>query len=259
MNGAMIAFTPHTTCGATVTLSVDSLGAKPLRTSTSVELQSGMLIAGTPYVATYNNSDGVWYLHNFYGNPFNVPLGSGLDYWGSSAPNSAFALAQGQAISRTTYATLFSLFSTTYGIGDGSTTFNIPDKVGRVSAMLDGGSARLSATYFGSSPATLGNHGGLESHTLIAGEVPSLTSTGTNSISVTSSATVPQTPSTAPVQQISSGINPYLGGSLATLTSTGSNSISVASTGTGGAGAGAASPHAIVQPTIICNYIIRII
>ena len=33
MNGAMIAFVPHTTCGATVTLNVDGLGAKPLRTS----------------------------------------------------------------------------------------------------------------------------------------------------------------------------------------------------------------------------------
>ena len=56
MNGAMIAFTPHTTNGATVTLNVDSLGAKPLRTSTGVELLAGMLIVGTPYVATYNNS-----------------------------------------------------------------------------------------------------------------------------------------------------------------------------------------------------------
>ena len=73
----------------------------------------------------------------FYGNPYNVPLAAGLDYWGATAPNSAFAFPTGQAISRTTYAPLFSLFSTTYGSGDGSTTFNLPDKRGRISAAID--------------------------------------------------------------------------------------------------------------------------
>ena len=48
MNGAMIAFVPHTTSGATVTLNVDGLGAKPLRSAPSLELQSGVLIQGTP-------------------------------------------------------------------------------------------------------------------------------------------------------------------------------------------------------------------
>jgi hypothetical protein len=66
LNGQMIAFTPHTTNGATVTLNADSLGAKPLRTSPGVELLAGTLIQGTPYVATYNNSDGAFYLHSFY-------------------------------------------------------------------------------------------------------------------------------------------------------------------------------------------------
>jgi hypothetical protein len=74
MNGAMIAFSPHATNGATVTLNVDGLGAKPLRSSPSVELLAGTLILGTPYVATYNNSDAAWYLQNFYGNPYNIPL-----------------------------------------------------------------------------------------------------------------------------------------------------------------------------------------
>lgn len=39
-------------------------------------------------------------------------------------------LCNGQAISRTTYATLFSIIGTTYGVGDGSTTFNIPNYTG---------------------------------------------------------------------------------------------------------------------------------
>src|SRR6185312_9570157 len=48
LNGQIIAFSPHTTNGATVTLNVDSLGAKPLRAQPSVELQGGVLIQGTP-------------------------------------------------------------------------------------------------------------------------------------------------------------------------------------------------------------------
>src|SRR5258708_2604472 len=72
-----------------------------------------------------------------------VPLGGLMPYIGSTAPNTAFVLPFGQAISRTTYATLFSLVSTTFGVGDGSTTFNIPDLRGRVIPGLDnmGGSA----------------------------------------------------------------------------------------------------------------------
>jgi hypothetical protein len=64
MSGHVIAFTPHATNGATVTLNVDGLGAKPLRTAPSVELLAGTLVQGTPYTALYNNSDAAWYLQN---------------------------------------------------------------------------------------------------------------------------------------------------------------------------------------------------
>src|SRR5580704_625335 len=62
LNGQMIAFVPHVTCGNPVTLNVDGTGAKPLRSSPGVELPSGALIQGTPYVAVYSNNDGVFYL-----------------------------------------------------------------------------------------------------------------------------------------------------------------------------------------------------
>ena len=83
----VIAFTPHATNGVgPVTLNVDGLGAKPLRSAPSADLLAGVIIQGTPYLATYNNSDGAFYLRGFYGNPYNVPLGAGLDYWLSTAP-----------------------------------------------------------------------------------------------------------------------------------------------------------------------------
>src|SRR5262245_54777847 len=71
LGGQMIAFTPHTTNAATVTLNVDGLGAKPLRTAPNTELLAGTIIQGTPYVAVYSNTDGVFYLQGFFGNPYN--------------------------------------------------------------------------------------------------------------------------------------------------------------------------------------------
>jgi len=55
-----------------------------------------------------------------------VPTGSITMYGGAAAPT-GFVLCQGQAINRTTYADLFTAIGTTYGVGDGATTFNVPD------------------------------------------------------------------------------------------------------------------------------------
>lgn len=59
-----------------------------------------------------------------------VPAGAMLSYGGATAP-AGWLLCYGQAVSRTTYAALFAAISTTYGVGDGSTTFNLPDLRGR--------------------------------------------------------------------------------------------------------------------------------
>jgi microcystin-dependent protein len=254
MNGAMIAFTPHITNGATVTLNVDSLGTKPLRTSTGVELLAGVLIQGTPYVATYNNADAAWYLRNFYGNPYNIPLGGGLPFFGTTAPNSSFVFPYGQPISRTTYGTLFTLIGTTYGSGDGSTTFNVPDLRGRVLAGKDdmGGSAasRLTSTYFGTSAAALGAVGGGESHTLSTAEIPA------HSHGVTDPGHVHAFGGSQFIGTVNGASQ---GGALSTPTSTAVPSMASAVTGISINNAGGGGAHAIVQPTIICNYIIRVL
>lgn len=54
------------------------------------------------------------------------PIGSIIPFGGTTAP-SGFLLCQGQAVSRTTYAELFAVIGTSFGSGDGSTTFNVPD------------------------------------------------------------------------------------------------------------------------------------
>jgi len=55
-----------------------------------------------------------------------VPIGSLFPFAGSSAPT-GYLICNGDAVSRATYADLFTLISDTYGAGNGSTTFNLPD------------------------------------------------------------------------------------------------------------------------------------
>jgi len=69
-----------------------------------------------------------------------MPVGSVITYTGSDAPNN-FLICDGQAVSRETYADLFAVISTKYGVGDGSTTFNIPNLKGKVPVGLDSGDA----------------------------------------------------------------------------------------------------------------------
>jgi len=104
-----------------------------------------------------------------------VPTGTILDFGGSTAPP-GFALCSGQALSRTTDAALFAVIGTTWGAGDGSTTFNVPDLRGRLKATLDnlGGSAAGRITFAGSgiTSQTLGGSGGVQNITLTSSELP---------------------------------------------------------------------------------------
>ncbi len=91
----------------------------------------------------------------------NTPIGS-LTAFAGSTPPSQWYLCYGQAVSRTVYATLFAVLGTAWGVGDGSTTFNLPDMRGRTVAGLDnmGGTnaARLSTAI--PTSTTLGAVGG---------------------------------------------------------------------------------------------------
>lgn len=67
-----------------------------------------------------------------------VPTGSTQMFAGSNAPR-GWLIADGRAVSRTTYAALFAVIGTIYGNGDGSTTFNLPDMRGVVVRGTDRG------------------------------------------------------------------------------------------------------------------------
>lgn len=88
-----------------------------------------------------------------------MPVGAIVAYAGSSVPT-GWVVCNGQAVSRTTYAGLFSVCGTYYGSGDGSTTFNVPDLRDR---FVRGGETR--GTSGGSTSITTSNmpshdHGG---------------------------------------------------------------------------------------------------
>ena len=269
MDGAMIGFVPHASNGATVTLNVDALGAKPLRSAPGIELSTGTLILGTPYVATYNNSDGAWYLQGIAGDlPFALPIGALAPYVGSTAPNANYALPFGQAISRTTYARLFAVTSTTYGVGDGSTTFNLPDLRGRVVAALDnlGGSAasRITAVATDSGTltgATLGSAAGSQTHVQTTAEMAShnhfvqLNEGGGHSHTVP----VPIGSSAGVTNNMLQGTASAGTQSVATTTNTTGAFIWDGTTANQTGLKGSSNGMAILQPTIMLGYIIRVL
>jgi microcystin-dependent protein len=63
--------------------------------------------------------------------PVQFPPGTVISFAGSTAPE-GWMLCDGAAISRTDYAGLFAAIGTTHGVGDGSTTFNLPNTLGLV-------------------------------------------------------------------------------------------------------------------------------
>ena len=66
--------------------------------------------------------------------------------WGKATAPVGYVLCDGTAISRTTYAELFVVIGTTYGAGDTSTTFNVPDLQGKSPQGYDGSTYNLAAT-----------------------------------------------------------------------------------------------------------------
>ena len=164
-----------------------------------------------------------------------IPAGSVMPYAGSSTPSN-WLLCYGQAVSRTTYATLFSAIGTTYGTGDGSSTFNLPDLRGRVAAGKDnmGGSAASRLTSGSAASidgATLGTAGGAQEHTLTAAQsgLPAHTHTVTTMYEDTA------------------------GGSQLQTWHTGTGADHTTSS----ASADASAAHTNTQPTIVLNYIIK--
>lgn len=259
-NGATFQFTPGTTNTGAVTLSVDGQTAKPIRFRTGIDLPAGVLISGSLYQVTYRSASQEWLLHAFDSSVYAVPIGSSMEFWGANAPNGAFVIPRGQAISRTTFSALFNIFGVSYGAGDGSTTFNLPNPMGRVLVQQETSPNLLTSSFFGADSTVIGNTGGGESIGLSQANLPSV------NFSVTSAA-VSVLSTVSDIVRSTFGVTSSTaatGGSLGQFASSGGNTVAqVGSSGTvsgqTASSGGSGSSFRTVQPTLICNRIMRII
>jgi microcystin-dependent protein len=169
-----------------------------------------------------------------------VPTGVVAPFAGATAPT-GWLMCYGQVVSRSTYGALFTAVGTTYGSGDGSTTFNLPDLRGRGVFGVDsmGGSAagRVTSGNSGITGTALGAAGGderLHQHNHAITD-PGHTHTVTHAIAV----------------QGSGGGSGWLNGTGATVTSNSATTdITLADAGSGGS--------QNMPPALMLNYIIKV-
>jgi microcystin-dependent protein len=145
------------------------------------------------------------------------PAGAVIQFAGTSSP-SGWLLCDGQAVSRTTFAGLFAAIGTTYGTGNGSSTFNVPNLKGRVVVGQDAAQTEFDA---------MGETGGAKTHALTIAELAA----HAHGYSVAGSATA---------------VN--FGSQFGAFTQN-------FNTSTGGAGSGTA--HNNLQPYLVMSYLIK--
>lgn len=160
-------------------------------------------------------------INQFIPSTISVPIGSSIP-WNGTLSNlpTGFLNEDGSAVSRTTYASLFAVIGTINGVGDLSTTFNLPDTRGGVIRAVDG---------------TAGRDPDKAVRTALVGGTWSLTASSTNS---TSTITVTSTTNVAPGMSVSGTNIPASSCVLAILSSTtfqlgNTSATSVNASGTG--------------------------
>ena len=152
-----------------------------------------------------------------------LPIGCIVPFTSDVVPEN-WLLCNGQAVSRTDYALLFSIIGTSYGVGDGSTTFNLPDLRGRVAVGKDG-----TQTEFDN----LGEKGGEKTHQLTVGELPK------------------HTPKVKYLGEHGTGLNSGPYGYKLSYTLGCDESLTTEPIGND-------EPHNILQPYQVTNYIIKV-
>lgn len=177
-DGQLIAVTVHATNGVSPTLAADGGTSYAIQSAAGTAVAAGTLIAGSPYTLRFSVANSAWMLRNFFGSPFTVPLGGIIMFTGDTVPNSNFVFPIGQAISRTTYAAYFSLVGTRFGVGDGTTTFNVPDLRERIVAgqgTMGGASSpgRITTAGSGIDGSNVGTSGGAQTVNFALGNLPS--------------------------------------------------------------------------------------
>lgn len=186
-----------------------------------------------------------------------APTGAVVGWPVATAPT-GWLLLDGAAISRTTFAALFALIGTTYGIGDGSTTFNLPNAKGRVLVGLDAAQVEFDV---------LAEVGGAKTHQLLQAELPAITLThpltDPGHIHQEQAADGNADNPAGMNVRVSAGVNPIDTIARATLlvSTVTTNPLNTLSAATGvtipNHSIGSGSVHNNLQPYLVLNYIIK--
>jgi microcystin-dependent protein len=191
------------------------------------------------------------------GSTSSVPVGSIMDYAGSSAP-SGWLICGGQSVSRAAYAALFDVIGTTYGAADG-TTFRLPDLRGRTTAGMDfsvsGLAGRLSSATMTPDGATLAAVGGTQTHVLTTAQLPAHVHTlsGTTSSDGAHTHNIKTLGDTGPTENRPISSSGPFGDSF----DTGSSGAHTHTLSGDTSSVGSGTAHLNVQPTMLLNKIIR--
>jgi len=191
---------------------------------------------------TYNPTSGqVGYF------PYNLtPPGVIVPFAGTGAPN-GWLLCDGREVSRSVYLDLFNTIGVLYGVGNGVSSFNLPNFKGRIPVGYD-----ATQSYFN----TVGKTGGYNTHTLTISEMPAHLHTGTTATggdhnhSYTASNNSNQNVG-YPAGGGSPDVNQGVFG--ATTSTAGAHVHNFTSTNTGGG-----LPHNNLQPYVVIQYIIKV-
>lgn len=190
-----------------------------------------------------------------------MPVGALLPYAGSAAPG-GYLLCDGSAVSRSIYADLFTSLGTVYGVGNGTTTFNLPDLRGKFALGVN-------ASH------VLGSTGGAETNTLSLMQMPAHTHSGTTDAAGVHSHTV-NDPGHSHISRIGrdDGNNSNIAGQAppgdanfgdsqdGMSTNSATTGISLSSAGSHThtfvtAATGGGQPFSILNPFLALNYIIK--
>jgi microcystin-dependent protein len=191
--------------------------------------------------------------------PGAVPVGGTIQWWDDTLPTEGgWGWANGGTLSRTGSPILFARWGTRFGAGDGSTTFNVPDMrecVPQGKSQMGGVAARglhVLGVYTTAAINLIGGVIGEAVHLLTTGEMPSHTHTATVTDPGHSHVVHGTVVSNLNNGSTFSAIN-ALSGSTTGVTDNSATGISVTNSATG-----SGTAHNNLQPTVICNFIIRI-
>lgn len=184
-----------------------------------------------------------------------VPAGAMLLWTTLASTPSGWLRCDGSAVSRTTYADLFTIVSTTFGAGDGSTTFNVPQTIGRAAVTVDQAGSVIAGM------TTIGSVTGGQNNVLAPSNLPAYTPTGT-----VSGGTFSGTGNWSGVPVGYSGVSTSAGVGAQALTYGGGITlptqlpvlgVTSPTAFTGAAQGGSSAAFSIVQPSIALLYLIK--